>query len=280
MRMGTRLAAAALVLLTAACGTASGPDHVTAVPSPTASVDPMALVGSWRVQLAGRDVGVLWIAEGMTLFQDCGGLDASWKASHDGGFVAYSSSGDGSCFKSNKPLLPSWVHEAQGFRVQGDDRTLVDTDGRVLVTLLPGGHPQIPSTRGREPYATTPTPSPKLAERMAAPAPVPAGMTPLTYGTLIGKRWEAPDNPRAFLEFRQDGAFEGSDGCNGEGGRFSLGSSGEILAVAGSSTLIGCQNSAVGGWLQEAHRVAIDKDQLVLLDAAAHELGRLRPSSP
>jgi hypothetical protein len=267
-----------VVLLLAGCGTASPPVHEGAVPTPAVTADPMDLVGMWRVQVDGTAAGVLRVGEEITLFQDCGGLNAAWRASHDGGFVAYSAGGSGTCFVHGRSLLPAWVEEAQGFRVDGDERVLVDAAGRVLVTLLPGGKPRLPASMSAEYYGTTPTPAPELARRMAEPAPLPAGLRPATSSTILG-RWQAPDHPRAFLAFAADGSWTGSDGCNGQGGRYSVGEAGEILAVSGGSTLIGCANSAAGGWLNTAKRAGRDDDQLVLLDEHAHELGRLRLSA-
>lgn len=278
MSMRTCLAAAVVAAgLLAGCGAGSTPDHVVAVPTPTVSADPMALVGMWKLQVDGKDAGVLRVAEEMTLFQDCGGLEASWEASHDGGFIAFNAGGSSSCYTGNVPQLPTWVHAARGFRVDGDTRVLVDEAGRTLVTLLPGGKPRIPSTMSAEYYSTVPTPSAQLAKRMAEPAPLPSALTAATETTLT-RRWQAPDNAKAYLEFHADASFSGSDGCNGEGGRWSLGPSGELLTVSGGHTLIGCGNSQAGSWLAAAARAGIDGDQLVLLDADAHELGRLRAS--
>jgi len=278
MSMRALVIALALTGLATGCGTtSSAPDRLKAVPTPTVSADPMSLVGMWTVQVDGKDAGVLRVAEEMTLFQDCGGLFASWEASHDGGFIAFNSGGSGSCYKGDVPQLPTWVDAARGFRVEGDTRILVDDAGTTLVTLLPGGKPHIPSTMSPEFYGTVPTPSAQLATRMAEPAPLPAGTTAATEATLA-RRWQSPDNDKAYLEFRADATYTGSDGCNGEGGRWSLGPSGELLTVSGPHTLVGCNNSQAGSWLASAGRAGIDGDQLVLLDAAGHELGRLRAS--
>ena len=273
MSMRTRLLALALLLT--ACG--SGQAGVSAVPSPTVSADPAALVGFWTVHEDGVATGTLRLGGELTLFQDCGGLDATWKASVDGGFVAGPIGGDGSCFKDNAPLVPAWVHAAQGYRVDGEEWTLVDSDGKVLVALTRSGPPRIASNRSADYYGKEPTTADVRRNLAPEAAALPAGLTPVTYATLVGTRWEA-DKP-GFLQFQQDGAFIGSDGCNGQNGRYALGPGGEVLAVTGPQTLIGCVGSPTGSWVAQAARAGRDGDELVLVDATGREIARMRASS-
>lgn len=73
------------------------------------------------------------------------------------------------------------------------------------------------------------------------------------------------------------GSWTGSDGCNGLGGRWSVGAGGELLATAGPETTIGCENVAIAQWLTTAVTAALDGGTLVLLDAAGTAIGRLQP---
>jgi heat shock protein HslJ len=109
---------------------------------------------------------------------------------------------------------------------------------------------------------------------------VPAGLTPVTRDDLL-RRWVARgENPDAYVRFDADGTFHGSDGCNATGGRYLVGTGGELVSVTGGQTLIGCDNSDMEAWVLEAARAALDGSALVLLDAHAHELGRLHPAAP
>jgi hypothetical protein len=122
-------------------------------------------------------------------------------------------------------------------------------------------------------------------------APLQAGLRPADAASLLG-RWvpdesagppprvregHAPLRPRrAFVELSPGGRWAGSDGCNGVGGRWIAGADGALFATAGPQTLIGCLDLRVDHWLTGSRQAGFDGDVLVLLDAAGHELGRLR----
>jgi hypothetical protein len=46
--------------------------------------------------------------------------------------------------------------------------------------------------------------------------------------------------------------------------------------VSGPSTLIGCDNVPVGGWMTRARRAGLDGRTLVLLDAQGNPISRLQ----
>lgn len=77
------------------------------------------------------------------------------------------------------------------------------------------------------------------------------------------------------MEFLADGDWESSDGCNRGGGRYVVGDGGLLLGVSGATTLVGCDNRSLGGWVAGAFRAGLSGTRLVLLDAAGTELGRL-----
>ena len=116
---------------------------------------------------------------------------------------------------------------------------------------------------------------------------LPDGMVPPTPEQLTSGRWvpasgsaNEPGSPdQSYAEFVSSGSWSGSDGCNGQGGSWSLDSqTGEWLASAGPQTLIGCDNVDVAGILTSARTVAIEEGQLVFYDAKGQQNGRLAPA--
>lgn len=79
-----------------------------------------------------------------------------------------------------------------------------------------------------------------------------------------------------FIEFRADGRWTGSDGCNGQGGRWTLGRDGALHATANPSTMMACDGEPVGRWVTSAARAGFVRGELVLRSAAGVEQGRLR----
>lgn len=285
------MAGLATMLAVAGCGAGAGgePGGDAGAPPPgpptpsTAPADPVGLVGLWTVQeAAGEEPGaILRLADtGLSLWRKCGNLAGSWAAGRDGLFVAHLTGGSGSCYRGPDDV-PGWLREAAGHRAVDRDRVLVDGAGRAVARLVPGGRPEVGAdtapSEGEPPVVTA-----ELRARLgAAPAPLPAGLRPAAP-TELARRWlpvrgpgaSSPEPPHAQL--RPDGSWTGSDGCNGQGGRWVAGAGGSFLAVAGAQTLIGCDGVNVGGWLSDAGRAGFDGDQLVLLDRAGKELGRLR----
>jgi hypothetical protein len=279
-----RLTVVVAVLLLAACGTetAAGPRGSGGSPGP-APGDPLELVGLWSVrEAAGEEPGaILRLGESMSLWRVCGHLDGAWRATVDGLFVDHVYGGSGACYQ-NPDSVPGWLREAAGHRTDGPDRLLVDRAGRTLARLVPSGRPKVDAytapSEGEPPVVTA------ALRRMLSPAaPLPTGLTPVSDADLV-RRWVPSDGAGArvprppFVELRADGGWGGSDGCNGQGGRWVAGSAGSFLAVAGAQTAIGCNGVDVGGWLAGASRAGMAGDELVLLDRAGHELGRLRPA--
>lgn len=111
----------------------------------------------------------------------------------------------------------------------------------------------------------------------------PGGAQPLHPASLL-RRWVPLTGPGSahpeppFVEFRPDGTWIGSDGCNGLSGTWSAGQTGQWQATLGPSTMIFCDNVPVGLWIERAARVNLDGNVLVLRDGLSQELGRLRPA--
>jgi hypothetical protein len=78
-----------------------------------------------------------------------------------------------------------------------------------------------------------------------------------------------------------DGRWSGWDGCNGQGGRWTGGAGGALVAVAGPQTLVACLGAAVGHWLSTASRAGLTTSQLlVLLDRDGREIARMQRARP
>lgn len=300
------------LLLVAACGTgtAGGPEQHG--PPASAPGDPVDLVGLWTVQDApGEEPGaILRLAEGLSLWRTCGHLDGFWRATADGLFIGFVAGGSSACYRGPGPAhapeasirtstdsVPDWLRQAAGYRADGPDRLLVDRGGSTVARLVPGGRPKVDADTA--PSEGEPPVLIDALRRMLAPAAaLPAGLRPAAAADLVG-RWVPGDRPEArsprppHVTFAADGDWTGSDGCNGQGGRWLAGPAGSFLAVAGPQTLMGCAPIAqpadaagrgvpvplpvdVGSWLTAASRAGLAGDQLVLLDRSGRELGRLR----
>jgi heat shock protein HslJ len=78
------------------------------------------------------------------------------------------------------------------------------------------------------------------------------------------------------VHFSQDGTWHGSDGCNGQSGRWKLEPDGAFEASANPSTDIGCDNVEVGLWLAQARTADLGGNVLVLRDAEGDGTGRFQ----
>jgi antitoxin (DNA-binding transcriptional repressor) of toxin-antitoxin stability system len=286
------LLGAVTVLALAGCGAGTAADGGDAAGppapdgTPPAGGDPVELVGLWTVrEAAGEEPGaILRLADrGLSLWRKCGHLDGAWAASTDGLFVGHVFGGSGACVRapdSGPDSGPAWLKQAAGHRADGRDRLLVDRAGRPVARLVPGGRPEVDANTAAS-EAEPPVVTADLRDRLSPAAPLPAGLRPASAAELAG-RWvpvrgaggRSPQPPH--VELRADGSWSGSDGCNGQGGRWVAGAGGAVLAVAGAQTLIGCTGVNVGSWLTDAARAGFAGDELVLLDRAGRELGRLR----
>jgi heat shock protein HslJ len=237
------------------------------------------LIGSWRLDGADEPGAVLRLAgDGMELavFRRCGRISGHWRADDNGLFVGHISGATG-CPPSAL-ATPQWLARAARYRIDGDGPVLLDQSGTVVARLRPGGNPTPVPTYMRPEDAEPPTVTDEARQRFTPAAPLPAGLTAADPATLAG-RWEVAHPRKPFLEFRVDGTWSASDGCNGSSGRWALGPAGAILAVSGATTLIACDGASVPGWLAEARRAAIEGDTLVLVGGDGREVGRI-PRAP
>lgn len=258
----------------------SGPESAGEVVTET---DPVGLIGSWTLTgLADQsgDTAIRLALGDVRVWRDCGVLSGTWRANEYGQFVAYIGGYSGDC-GSAPVTTPEWLSRATSYDVDGEARLLLDAQGQPVARLEPGAAPAPGSDMAPE-LAAPPEVTDEVRRALAPAAPLPAGLTPADASTLTG-RWVPDDaalrgmeNP--YLELAADGSWQGSDGCNGQAGRWVAGPDGALLAAVGASTMIGCNNVPVGGWLAGASRAGFDGDVLVLLDAQGGELGRLQPA--
>lgn len=272
------------LLLLSACGDqVAGPGGTPTGPGPSAD-DPVELGGHWYVERDGdRDGTILTLGEGLFVWGDtCVGI-GDWDAG-DGHLVVTVDGGSGDCAGGGPDFGPPWLAAVTAYRIDGDTAQLLDASGDVVVTLQPGAEPTVPDTMSAD-YGA-PVDRAALRERFPAAPGVPDGLVAADGDMLVG-RWtplrpEGPAvPPEAHVAFAADGAWTGSDGCNGTAGRWAVGEGGLLLSTHGPSTEIGCDNVPVGGMLREARAAALDGDELVLLAPDGAETGRfLRAGAP
>jgi hypothetical protein len=256
--------------------------EVNSVPASPSIVhaDPLALVGRWNVKAAGQPAGMsLILGEQVTVFEACGQLEGDWRADHEGAFITYLFGGDGVCFHQPHPLSVPWLSHATSYRVHGSSRLLLNASGQVLARLSSGGPPKV--SRHDDPSeADAPKITPALRTTLARSPSLPAGLRPATKADLVG-RWRAlgphSGSPKGFVRFEDTGAWDGSDGCNGAGGRYAIDGSGRlIITPGGPNGLVGCEMSPAPDWAERARGAGIDSHgDLVLLDVHGKLLGHL-----
>lgn len=277
------LAVALAAGLSGCGGSAAGPDALSPggdVVAPRA--DPTVLVDSWYVEAPGEEEGAALIigdrVDGaMLLFRRCGTLDGDWRANGQGMFIAYFSGGSGACFDEARDggpdPLDGWWNSVVGFRGDGDEMLLTDAAGETLARLSPGAHPTTGPDESEE-YASPPVLTPDLREKLAEPAPLPDGVTAATSDDVLG-RWIPSDagGSTSFITFEADQSYEGSDGCNGAGGRYLVGQGGVLLITSGASTAIGCEGSGLAHSVSGAGRVGLRHGHLVFVDPDGKVIG-------
>ncbi|MFU8849378.1 hypothetical protein ACNAW0_00040 [Micromonospora sp. SL1-18] len=290
------VAAVAVGTLLVGCGervgsgpAAPGSQAIASTAVGTPQVDPIALIGSWTLADVDDATGdILRLAsgtdDGLLLFGRCGVQMGTWRADVNGLFVAditgntVSENARG-CGSGAEVVADPWLRRAAAFRVEGDSRVLLDGQGVRVARLLPGARPT-PGPNLLPEMAEPPKVTDEVRRALAPATALPEALTPARRDTLLGRwvpadaRWFRSKGP--YVELRDDGEWRGSDGCNGQGGRWVAGPGGALLATAGVSTLIGCDNVSVGTWLSSASRAGLDGQVLVLFDAAGKETGRLR----
>lgn len=294
-------ALATIALLATSCGTETAPGAdssgsaagtastapASAAPSPN-GLDVASLIGTWSVSADGAPPGLLvtFSPGEVALWQDCGAVSLSWRASTSGMFVAALSSWDGDCGTPAHPD-PAWLETVAGWRPDGTGILLVDLSGVESATLEPAAPPTVNAYAGiRVPDQASLTD--EMRRALNATPSVGAGISRVATRELLVGAWVAVPPATATADsgvlnretpgftLAEDGYWKGTDGCNGGGGRWNADAEGRILATSGFSTLIGCNNIDAPRWLGGALLAGFTADgTLVLFDYQGTELGRL-----
>jgi META domain len=246
--------------------------------------DPAALVGAWWADRTGvlddRLLVLLPTGEAQVYGEGDCTFFGGWSAT-DAGLASISLNGAGGSCRKEMDSAYDVSGSISRFWASGDDVRLSNSAGTVafLRPALRGDWPD--SARSEvglvealaEPYAG----------RSGAPA-LPAGVAVPTTEQLVGVRWlpvetvgstRWPDRTRPHAEFDAGGRWSGADGCNGQGGTWSVDAeSGQWLASNNGQTEIFCNNVDVASIVAQARAAGLDGEELVLFDADGAELGR------
>jgi len=295
-RLSPARLAVALVTVALVTGCAAGPGgepRPTVLPQPSAaaptttSAEPagesraLELIGLWRVSGAAGESDETWLrlAGGeFQLLRECGMIGGSWNA---GGraFLTSVYMASGECVDQTTHQMPAvpWLASATAYEPTEAGWRLTDDSGATMASLAIDGAPE-PIDTAAESYVEPPVIDDATRAALGKVAALPESLEPATAAELHG-RWSpvaAAVASKAHVEFHDSGAWTGSDGCNGNGGRWTTERDGELVTTAGGSTNIGCDNIPVDGWVGGARLAGFDGDELVLLDVSGVELGRLQ----
>jgi hypothetical protein len=258
----------------------------------TSDVDAVGLLDVWRVSGAEGEREDTWLkfaANEFVLWHECAVVFGSFRASGSL-LIANPDAAHGwpECTMPEGPPAVPWLTSVTSFAENDGGYELLDAGGKTVATLAVDGEP--PETPGLDSsIREAPEVTPEVEALFATPAPLPAGITPAAG---LAGRWlpvvpssgdgEEAEQPTSepFVAFAEDGTWTGSDGCNGHGGRWAATPDGNLIATAGPSTLIFCEGAPVGAWLSTTALAGMAGEELVLLDNAGTELGRLVQGLP
>lgn len=274
-----------LAVLLVATGCAGLAPHATA-PNPYAppligapgESSALGLVNLWRVSGADGEGANTWLrldAGEFQLWRDCGMIMGSWRAT-DTLFLGSANGATGGCATDGLPTV-AWLDHAKGFVATVGGYELVDGVGEAVASLTVDGAPA-PIPDAAEFFTQPPEITPEVRAQFQAAAGLPAELVAGSTAQLEG-RWTPVATGFAtdpHIVFNADGSWSGSDGCNGGGGRWIVGASGEFLATSGPSTLMYCEGEPVPSWVAQAASAGFDPaGSLILVDRAGAEIGRL-----
>jgi hypothetical protein len=253
----------------------------------TSEVSAVELVGIWKVDDTEGEGDDTWLKIGGTefvLWHECAIVFGSFRAS--GPLLLANPDAQHTlpeCTLPEGPPAVPWLTATTSFRPADGGWELVDSDGGVTARLSadegePPATPGVDDSIRDEPAVTD-----EIRALLASPVLLPTELRP--EHDLVG-RWlpvlaegngadaEQPTT-EPFVEFAADGMWTGSDGCNGQGGRWAATDDGNLVATAGPSTLIYCEGAPVGSWLSATALAGVADTRLVLLDPTGREVGRL-----
>jgi META domain len=285
--LGAGVATIAGLLLSGCAQSAPPPQSVPPGEGETSDVDAVGLLDVWRVSGAEGEAKDTWLKFGaneFVLWHECAVVFGSFRASGSL-LIANPDAAHGwpECAMPEGPPSVPWLTSVTNFAEAEGGYELLDADGDTVATLARDGEP--PETPGLDSsIREAPEVTPEVEALFATPAPLPAGLTPVDglpgrWLPVMADRSDAEEaeqpTTEPFVEFAADGTWTGSDGCNGHGGRWAAAPDGNLIATAGPSTLIFCEGAPVGTWMSTTAMAGTTGDELVLLDNAGAELGRL-----
>jgi len=229
------LAATALVLALSGC-TVLTPN----ADSPSGSVQPGALVGTWVIDQtfdSPEQPYVAFVQDNTWSASDgCNRVQGTWEVAADG--ALRTTSGPQTMMACDGAQLPLAV--SRGNRVVVDGDTLVITSS----------------------FDSTETTLVRSTDRFVGPQGLPIGY------------WVESDTPTApFLSLQADGRYSGNDGCNVLAGTWDQADDEAILFTAGAMTLMACEG--VDTWLNQAAQGRVRAGVMTLQSAEGLVLGQL-----
>ncbi|TDD13086.1 META domain-containing protein [Kribbella turkmenica] len=121
------------------------------------------------------------------------------------------------------------------------------------------------------PVAGGQTPAASASAQVAPSAETVSGTwRPVQMAGSTTLKADRPDEP--LIEFKPDGTWQGSDGCNGLSGTYTIGQRGEFAVKIGPQRLVGCDNVPHTAVLRDAERIALDADTLKFFAGDGREL--------
>jgi hypothetical protein len=262
------LAACVVTVLVVGIGLATRDEPTPAASTPPRLVvhDPRMLHGTWDVDLpsvSAETVTASVDASDFTVYVDGCGEALAWNAHPDGLLLLSNAYGDirqlgGSTTACTDRADVAWAEQVRTFSFGGDGTArLADRDGDTVATFRRVGEPPLPS-------------GPEVSV-----APLPAALAAPTLAELRG-RWVEPGALEHWLAFDESSMTSSPDGCNTNTAGFVLSPHGGfLLSRIQTTTAVGCEDQLPGWPAGYFERVGMDGQQLVLLDEAGGELGRL-----
>ena len=229
------LVASAALLLLAGC-TIVTPDSE----SPSGSVQPGALVGTWVLDQSfdsPEQPYVSFVQDNTWSSSDgCNRVQGTWEVGSDGALTT--TSGPQTMMACEGAQLPLAVSRSTRVEVDGDTLVIHSSYDSTVTTLV------------------------RSTDRTVGPQGLPIGY------------WVESNTPTApFLSIQADGSYSGNDGCNVITGTWEQADDEAIVFTGGAMTLMACEG--VDQWLSQAAQGRVQAGVMTLQSADGTVLGQL-----
>ena len=276
------VAAATIALVVSGCSViASHQDgRVSLRQAVSADVDPIGLIGMWKVDGAPEQTADVWVridADDLLVVAPCAAHWGGWRA-QAGHFVAdLPSGGRGVCDADGEKT--HWLARVSAYlRTADGGYVLKDAGGSVVARLRPDPHGGPPISK-RYPNDFTRAPQVNDAKRakLDFPAALPADATAVVP---VGRWVPAGAPPRSaltdpYIEFDPSGSWVGSNGCGHADGHWFSAEGGLFAATVNGAEFAECMGTEVTTWTWTATRIGMVGDELTLFDVDGNKLGSL-----